>query len=242
MLLGSGGGPDVNGAGYNSLNYNLIQDSSSATIGGATSHNLTGMDPMLSALADNGGATRTMALRIGSPALDSGSAVTDPITATALAFDQRGKTRPVNNPFVTDAGGGDGSDIGAYELQPTAPTITIGPLAYSFQNGSSGAVPFTIDDADTPVANLTVTATSGDTSVLPDSGIVLGGSGSARTITMNPGGKSGDVLVTISVSDGTFTTMGLTFLTVTTPAGDHQRHEHHLYDRSGVSGAGLRWR
>ena len=218
ILLGNGGaGADVNGAGYNSQNYNLIQDTSSAIIGGATSHTITGVSPALGALADNGGATRTMALRIGSPALDAGSAVTDPVTASALSVDQRGNSRPVNNPFVADAGGGDGSDIGAYELQPTAPTISIGPLAYSFENASSGAIPFTIDDADTPLANLTVTATSGDTSILPNSGIVLGGSGAARTITMNPGGKSGDVLITLSVSDGVLTTQGFTFLTVTLP-------------------------
>ncbi len=71
---------------------------------------------MLGTLADNGGPTRTLALRVGSPAIDAGSAATDPTTSAPLAVDQRGLPRVVNNPFVTDAAGGDGSDIGAVRV------------------------------------------------------------------------------------------------------------------------------
>src|SRR5262249_21885688 len=70
------------------------------------------IDPKLGALQDNGGPTRTMALRTGSPALDTGDPHTFPAT------DQRGVTRPQD-------GTGTGTalpDIGAYEVKP--PTIT----------------------------------------------------------------------------------------------------------------------
>jgi hypothetical protein len=66
-------------------------------------------DPLLGPLADNGGPTRTMALLPGSPALDAGSAL-------GLSTDQRGLPRP--HDFATTANAGDGSDVGAFELQP----------------------------------------------------------------------------------------------------------------------------
>jgi CSLREA domain-containing protein len=66
-------------------------------------------DPKLAALADNGGPTETRALRPGSAAIDAG--------AGAPATDQRGFVRPVNFAAIANATGGDGSDIGAFEVQ-----------------------------------------------------------------------------------------------------------------------------
>ncbi|MGE5281851.1 MAG: choice-of-anchor Q domain-containing protein [Chloroflexota bacterium] len=62
-------------------------------------------NPLLGALADNGGETETMALTAGSPAIDGGDAARCPAT------DQRGVSRP-------QAGG---CDIGAFELVPEPP-------------------------------------------------------------------------------------------------------------------------
>jgi hypothetical protein len=56
-------------------------------------------DPLLGALADNGGPTQTRALNTGSPAIDAGNSGACPAT------DQRGVSRPQ----------GGGCDIGAYE-------------------------------------------------------------------------------------------------------------------------------
>ncbi len=67
---------------------------------------ITGQDPVLGVLANNGGPTFTHALQAGSPALDAGD--------TALTTDQRGEPRPV----------GAADDIGAYEEQnPLAITL-----------------------------------------------------------------------------------------------------------------------
>jgi hypothetical protein len=60
-------------------------------------------DPMLAPLADNGGPTRTHALRSGSPALNTGN------NAAGLPFDQRG------HGFARKAG--PATDIGAFERQ-----------------------------------------------------------------------------------------------------------------------------
>src|SRR3989442_4403300 len=72
-------------------------------------------DPMLGPLQDNGGPTFTHALLAGSPAIDQGKR--DTIPALASNTDQRGFPRPVDFPAIANAAGGDGSDIGAFEVQ-----------------------------------------------------------------------------------------------------------------------------
>ncbi len=79
-----------------SQGHNLIESSTGCTIAGTTTGNITGADPMLGPLADNGGPTMTRALQPGSPAVDAADPAAAPLT------DQRGVPR---NP-----------DIGAYEL------------------------------------------------------------------------------------------------------------------------------
>ena len=67
------------------------------------------VDPLLLALADNGGLTRTLALQPGSPAIDAGANPAD------LATDQRG------GGYVREYGFA--ADIGAFELQQTPDEI-----------------------------------------------------------------------------------------------------------------------
>jgi len=94
-----------------SNDYNLIGTSHGFPITGATQHNIYGHPPLLGPLADLGGPTPTHALRFDSPALDAGS-------SSGLSTDQRGFSRPIDSPDVANAEGGDGSDIGAYEVNP----------------------------------------------------------------------------------------------------------------------------
>jgi hypothetical protein len=85
-------------------------------------------DPGLApALEPNGGPTPTLALQPGSPAIDSGNAF-------GVTVDQRQLPRPSDFGAIPNALGGDGSDIGAYELQDeVAPIVKIetGPLPRS---------------------------------------------------------------------------------------------------------------
>ena len=75
--------PNCSGA-FVSGDYNLVQDAAGCTFSGDTGNNISG-DPLLGALADNGGPTMTHLPGDGSPLIDAGQ--------SALAFDQRGLAR-----------------------------------------------------------------------------------------------------------------------------------------------------
>jgi hypothetical protein len=69
---------------------------------------------------------------------------------------------------------------------------------------STGALPFTVGDAETSAGNLTVTPSSSNTTLLPSETITLDGTGSDRTVTAAPvDGESGTATVTLTVDDGT---------------------------------------
>ena len=53
-------------------------------------------------------------------------------------------------------------------------------------NSTTGPIAFTVTDDQTPAGALILTARSGNTNLVPDSSIVLGGSGSNRTVTVTP--------------------------------------------------------
>jgi hypothetical protein len=57
-------------------------------------------------------------LRFDSPAIDAGH-------SGGITTDQRGLPRPIDDPNTPNAEGGDGSDIGAYEADPTLRIATI---------------------------------------------------------------------------------------------------------------------
>ena len=124
---------DVSGT-ITSGGYNLIGDASGTTISGTTTGNLlnlsAGLDP--NGLQDNGGPTPTVALGSTSVARDQGNAM------GSVTTDQRGSPRPSDLPSVSNASGGDGSDIGAYELFNPNPAIEVQqPAGTNLVNGTS---------------------------------------------------------------------------------------------------------
>jgi Ca2+-binding RTX toxin-like protein len=128
-------GPDL--AGDNPINtaFDLIGNPSGATINELVpGSNVLGVDPQLGALASNGGPTQTMALPPTSPAVDKGS--------SSLGTDQRGSPRPVDGATIPNsaAAGGNGADIGAFELQDlpaAAAPKCAGKTATVFRDGLS---------------------------------------------------------------------------------------------------------
>jgi CSLREA domain-containing protein len=116
-------GPDSNGS-LRLDGYDLLGTNAQTTLLGQDDTDQVGtpaspIDPLLGPLQDNGGPTLTHALQPGSPALDKGSAGATS-TAPARTTDQRGLPRPSDNPGISNATFGDGSDIGAFELQVSA--------------------------------------------------------------------------------------------------------------------------
>ena len=86
--------------------YNLIEITNGCVINGDGTGNLTGVDPKLGALADNGGLTQTHALADDSPAIDAGNPSNPGSGGFACAaIDQRGSLRTL----------GTTCDIGAFE-------------------------------------------------------------------------------------------------------------------------------
>jgi hypothetical protein len=119
VALNTGSVPDCLGA-VSSQGYNL---ESAATCGFAAAGDSQNTDPMLAALASNGGPTQTRALLAGSPAIDSA----DPSCPAggAEAADQRGVTRPI----------GRACDKGAFEAP--APVLPAPPLTGAVWGGAS---------------------------------------------------------------------------------------------------------
>lgn len=83
-------------------------------------------------LADNGGPTKIIKLLAGSPAIDRGNSF-------GVTTDQRGQARPYDNPAIANASGGDGSDIGAYEVQAPPPVTLAVNNPRSLNEGSPAA-------------------------------------------------------------------------------------------------------
>ena len=105
--------------------YNLGSDDAGGWLTNATDQ--VNADPKLGPLQNNGGPTWTHALLRGSPAIDKGNA--NAVPTLALNTDQRGFPRPVDNPSIANATGGDGSDIGAFEEQYSAFVLRVGSVA-----------------------------------------------------------------------------------------------------------------
>ena len=88
----------------------------------------------------------------------------------------------------------------------SAPTITDIPNQTIATSGSSGPIPFTVNDVETAASSLLVTASSTSPSLLPVANIVLAGSSSNRLVTLTPvSGQTGTATVTLTVNDGAST-------------------------------------
>ncbi len=83
------------------------------------------------------------------------------------------------------------------------------------EDTNTGALSFTIGDAETAAASLTVSGSSSNTTLVPNANIVFGGSGASRTVTVTPAAnKNGTATITVNVSDGSLTGSDTFLLTV----------------------------
>ncbi len=199
--------------------------------------------PTITAIADQtpneDTATGAIAFTVGDVETAAGS-----LTVTATSSDQTlvpdvnitlggsGASRTINVLPGTNQNGGpatitvsvfDGTETTQTTFDVTvsadndAPTITVIADQTPNEDTATGAIAFTVGDAETAAGSLIVTATSNDQTLVPDANITLGGSGASRTINVLPGTNQngGPATITVSVFDGTETTQTTFDVTVT---------------------------
>jgi len=94
------------------------------------------------------------------------------------------------------------------------------------QNFESGIIRFRVNDAETASANLEISASTSNPELLPESGIVLGGSGTNRTLTLRPArDRTGFTMITLSVADQQGGVGSSSFFVIVDPANQPPRIE-----------------
>jgi len=184
IVANSTGGDCNRGGGTVDARNSLIQDGLTC-VNGTNSNNKTG-DPLLSALADNGGPTQTMAPQAGSPATDAGdNSLAVDEDSNPLTTDQRGSGYArIINPTV---------DMGAYEFS-AAPGVTSADQA-TFTLGNSGSFTVTATGIPTPALSETGNLPGGVTfSDNGDGTATLSGTPSSGTVGTYP--------ITLSATNG----------------------------------------
>jgi hypothetical protein len=188
----AGEGPDCSGT-FNSHKYNLVENTENCTMTGDLTGNITGIDPLLGPLADNGGPGHTHALLPGSPAVDAGYGF-------GTFFDQRGCTRPMDISGIANAN--DGTDIGAFEYNSTpGPYILLNRKQLTFHGNTSGLTSgpqeFSISNSGGGTLNWSISYESGWLNCTPMSGSHQG----IVTVSVNVQGiTAGTYIDTITIS------------------------------------------
>jgi hypothetical protein len=158
LKAGASGGNIANLSGaVSSDGYNLSSDGGGGLLINVSDQVNT--EPMLGPLQDNGGPTFTQALLPGSPAIDKGK------NLTGSATDQRGLLRTMDGPCIANASGGDGTDIGAFEVQQPCPVavslssvgIVLNQFGFDIAGASNQVV---VVEASTNLVSWTALATN----------------------------------------------------------------------------------
>ncbi len=94
------------------------------------------------------------------------------------------------------------------------PTLSVLPDLAGAVGQTLGPINVTVADVEKPAGDLVLTAVSSNQAVVANAGILIGGSGTVRTMTFTPvAGQSGSTVMTVTVSDGgLFTTRNLTMV------------------------------
>lgn len=103
----------------------------------------------------------------------------------------------------------DGTTTAVREFELTVTPVNDPPTISAISNRTTnedtptGPISFTISDPDMPAGDLTLSAASDNTTLIPTANIVFGGSGGSRTVNITPAlNEFGSALITITVSDG----------------------------------------
>jgi VCBS repeat-containing protein len=119
-----------------------------------------------------------------------------------------------------------------------APSVTVAPGTVlpggpCGTDDRSGTINLTVADVDSQAAGLTLSASSSNTTLVPNGNLVLGGSGATRTLKVTSvAGRTGTAIVTVTVSDGQPAGSGQVTITVRVGGNGNDR-------LTGVAGADL---
>jgi len=195
---------DISGTVDAASSFNLIGTGGAGGLTNGVNSNQVGVSAGIGSLADNGGLTQTHALLATSTAVEAGSNANLPVdtfdldgdanTAEALPVDQRGTGFP-RTADSADANATQTVDIGAFELHPSIEDITNKSTA---EDTAVPQITFNIGDG-TGSLIASVTATSNNTTLIPNANLVVGGSGTTRTLDITPAANAN------TPSDGTAT-------------------------------------
>ena len=135
-------------------------------------------------------------------------------TPVALAFGTATITVTVND-------GGTSNNVVSRTFTVTVNQVNQPPTISSITNrliaadSATAAIPFTINDAETSASSLTLSGSSDNATLVQTAGIIFGGAGSSRTVTVTPAaGQTGVANITVTVSDGTATATSVFQLTI----------------------------
>jgi len=165
----------------------------------------------LGPLQNNGGPTPTHALGAGSIAIDKGH-------SSGSATDQRGLTRPCDNAAIANATGGDGGDVGAFEVQgvcaaAAAPPDAVDDNAVVAEDSGPNVINVLTNDSDPNGDTITIT------------GVTQGSHGSvsfsATNVTYTPAANyNGSDSFTYTIDDGNSGTHTATVSVTVTAVND----------------------
>ena len=257
IIAGNGAAPRGDTEGFiTSLGYNIIGKTTdnlgnpitviTPTTGDQIDVGAAAVD--LQPLAGNGGPTPTHALGAGSIAIDAGE-------SSGAAIDQRGEARPCDLASVANAAGGDGADIGAFEVQggcvpPNAPPDAVDDAGTFEVNSGLHTIGVLANDTDPDADALTVTAvTQGAHGVVANNGTSVSYTPNANfvgadtfTYTVDDGhGHTDTATVSVTVVDTTAPVVTVSVATCVLWPPNHQLENVGLAvnasDNSGVAPA-----
>jgi hypothetical protein len=128
-----------------------------------------------------------------------GSGASHTVTITPAADQSGTATITVT---VSDATGGSASDTFVLTVDAVNDLPTISDVAdqTTSEDTATAAIAFSVGDLETPAGSLVVSGSSSNTTLVPNANIVLGGSGSDRTVTIIPAADhSGTATITVTV-------------------------------------------
>lgn len=236
--------PEPNQSGVSVITLTVSDGTATASTSFPLTVGTTNTPPTISAIANQATPENTPTAPIPFTIGDAQSAVeslavegtssnTGLVPAANIVFGGSGANRNVtltpapgqtgNSTISISVNDGQSTNTTSFVLTVAAPNTppSLSPISSQTlnENTTLGPVGFVIADAQTPASALTVTASSSNPGVIPNSGITLGGNNENRTFTLAPATNSaGLATITISVNDGELTT-SRSFLVTVIPNG-----------------------